>query len=391
MKELLDLIRPTTVVQLRSTNPYFRHPMPDLDPQWSRSAPHWRPFRELHHLPLESLHEQYDYHLFVTPVRQHNQQGKSRLTRQMSLWAYFSQLNPGGLLFRPLIDHSHRMEIFSFQHISIGILHRQIRVKYFLQVLNASIVALGRIRPDLVRRFFSFGSNLRPGNDDITAGVMIKTSLIRLLRLSQLDEGRKDIFFLLFVQIFRPSNEFPALIDERASVDCLGFGKMHERWEERNDRSAFEGFVRSIDMKRGEIHVLIPDGTVAKSQINALIKGNDDCPDEFYFLSIDRVRLAPARHSKMFSSLVLVARRHAPLRHWIDQLEFVFFVFSLLNKIFFVIIVGIHRGERLARRCRCLWDVRAGRIWRLEIFQVRQRIDARRGRFRAQVQLVLRI
>lgn len=43
-------------------------------------------------------------------------------------------------------------------------------------------------------------------------------------------------------------------------------------------------------MKRGEIHVIIPDETLSKSQINCLIKGNDDCPDEFYFMSIDRVR-----------------------------------------------------------------------------------------------------
>lgn len=55
-------------------------------------------------------------------------------------------------------------------------------------------------------------------------------------------------------------------------------------------RFFFEGFVRSIDMKRGEIHVVIPDETISRHQINGLIKGNDDCPDEFYFMSIDRVR-----------------------------------------------------------------------------------------------------
>ena len=154
MKELIDLIRPTNVIQLRSTNPYFRHSMPDLDPQWSRSASLAKHFREIHHLPLESLYHHYEYHLFVTPVRQSNQQGKSRFTRQMSLWSYFSPLNRNEFSFKSFIDCSNRIEIFSFQQISIGILHRQIQVKYFLQVLNASIVALCRIRPDMVRRYF---------------------------------------------------------------------------------------------------------------------------------------------------------------------------------------------------------------------------------------------
>jgi hypothetical protein len=49
------------------------------------------------------------------------------------------------------------------------------------------------------------------------------------------------------------------------------------------------GFIRSIDMVRREIHVIIPDQTLPKIMINALIKGHDDCPDEFYLMSIDRV------------------------------------------------------------------------------------------------------
>ncbi|CAF3243576.1 unnamed protein product, partial [Rotaria sp. Silwood2] len=69
------------------------------------------------------------------------------------------------------------------------------------------------------------------------------------------------------------SNSFPGLIDERANVECLGFG-----------------FIRSIDMTRHEIHVIIPDRSIPKTMINALIKGYDDCPDEFYFMSIDRWR-----------------------------------------------------------------------------------------------------
>jgi len=38
--------------------------------------------------------------------------------------------------------------------------------------------------------------------------------------------------------------------------------------------------------------VIIPDRSISKGQINALIKGHDDCPEEFYFMSIDRVRFA---------------------------------------------------------------------------------------------------
>jgi hypothetical protein len=50
------------------------------------------------------------------------------------------------------------------------------------------------------------------------------------------------------------------------------------------------GLIRSIDMIRREIHVIIPDRSLPKSMINALVKGYDDCPDEFYFMSIDRVK-----------------------------------------------------------------------------------------------------
>ncbi len=51
------------------------------------------------------------------------------------------------------------------------------------------------------------------------------------------------------------------------------------------------GFIRSIDMIRREIHVIIPDRNLPKTMINALIKGHDDCPDEFYLMSIDRVKI----------------------------------------------------------------------------------------------------
>lgn len=51
----------------------------------------------------------------------------------------------------------------------------------------------------------------------------------------------------------------------------------------------FLGLIRAIDMNRRQIHVIIPDQSIEKPAINALVKGYDDCPDEFYFMSIDRV------------------------------------------------------------------------------------------------------
>ena len=73
--------------------------------------------------------------------------------------------------------------------------------------------------------------------------------------------------------MYQASNAYPCLIDQRANVECLGFG-----------------FVRSIDMTRREIHLIVPDRTLVKTMINAIIKGNDDCPEEFYLMSIERVR-----------------------------------------------------------------------------------------------------
>ena len=150
MKELIDLIRPDFVIQLRSSNPYFRHIMPNIDSQWSSSAPISKPYREIHHIPMSSLYDQYEYHLMLTPVRQHNQHGKSSLTRQACLWSYFSQIEMKQLVMRPLIDYSDRVVIFNFQRIAIGILHKKVQAKYLLQVLNASIVALCRVAQDMV-------------------------------------------------------------------------------------------------------------------------------------------------------------------------------------------------------------------------------------------------
>ncbi|CAF1565263.1 unnamed protein product, partial [Adineta steineri] len=101
-------------------------------------------------------------------------------------------------------------------------LHRQIQPKYLLQVLNGSIIALCKVRHDM---------------------------------------------------LYHTTSSYPALVDERANVECVGFG-----------------LIRSIDMNRRQIHVLIPDNSLPKTMINALIKGYDDCPDEFYFMSIDRWR-----------------------------------------------------------------------------------------------------
>ncbi|CAF4463595.1 unnamed protein product [Rotaria socialis] len=137
----------------------------------------------------------------------------------------FKQLWPGMGAFKhsyPLIDCINHIEILKFEKIGVGLLHRQIESKYLLQVLNGSIIALCRVKHDM---------------------------------------------------LYFASNAFPALIDERANVECLGFG-----------------FIRSIDMTRHEIHVIIPDRSISKTMINALVKGYDDCPDEFYFMSIDRWR-----------------------------------------------------------------------------------------------------
>lgn len=149
MKELIDLIKPTVLVQLRSSSPHFRHTMPDIDAQWSIAAPISNLFRETNMIPLGSSYNEYDYNLLTTPVRQHNH-GKSNLTRQACLWSYFSQLEKNQLIMKPLIDYTDHIETLKFDKIGIGILHRQIEPKYLLQVLNASIVALCRVKHDMV-------------------------------------------------------------------------------------------------------------------------------------------------------------------------------------------------------------------------------------------------
>ncbi|CAF1249619.1 unnamed protein product [Rotaria sordida] len=221
MKELIDLIKPTILIQLRSSSPYFRHTMPDINPQWSINASISNIYRQTNKIPLSYSYNEYDYNLLLTPIRQHNN-GKSNLTRQACLWSYFSQIETKQLIIKPLIDYINYIEILKFEKIGIGLLHRQIEPKYLLQVLNGSIIALCRIKHDM---------------------------------------------------LYHTSSSFPALIDERANVECLGFG-----------------FIRSIDMIHHEIHVIIPDRSIPKTMINALIKGYDDCPDEFYLMSIDRWR-----------------------------------------------------------------------------------------------------
>lgn len=154
MKELIDLIKPHIVVQLRSSNPSFRHTMPDIDNQWSIKGPISNEYRQLNHIDFNESYSKYDYYLLLTPVRQHAQ-GKSSLTRQTCLWSYFSQLESNQLILKPLIDYTNSIQIFSFHQISIGLLHKQIQPKYFLQVLNGSIVALCKIRQDMVKIEFS--------------------------------------------------------------------------------------------------------------------------------------------------------------------------------------------------------------------------------------------
>ena len=90
--------------------------------------------------------------------------------------------------------------------------------------------------------------------------------------------------------MYQISDQYPSLIDERANVECLGFGR--QNFSSISVVSlvfVLLGFVRSINMAPREIHVIIPDRTLPKTAINAVIKGQDDCPDEFYLMSIDRV------------------------------------------------------------------------------------------------------
>ena len=151
MKELIDLIQPDILVQLRSSSPNFRHIMPDITAQWSFNAPISPEYRQKNGIPLTFSHDVYDYQLLLTPVRQHSQ-GKSSFTRQACLWSYFSQLESKQLIVKPLIDYLDHIQIFAFEKIGVGLLHRQVEPKYFLQVLNGSIVALCRVQRDMVRR-----------------------------------------------------------------------------------------------------------------------------------------------------------------------------------------------------------------------------------------------
>lgn len=153
IKELIDLIQPNLLLQLRSSNPHFRHIMPDISPQWSFNAPICQSYREKFGIPLNSSHHQYDYQLLLTPVRQHSQ-GKSSLTRQACLWSYFCQLERKQLILKPLIDYLDQTQNLSFDKIGVGLLHRQIQPKYLLQVLNGSIIALCRVKHEMVIRQF---------------------------------------------------------------------------------------------------------------------------------------------------------------------------------------------------------------------------------------------
>lgn len=153
MKELIDLIKPNILVQLRSSNPHFRHIMPDLTPEWSLNAPISIEYRHLNKILLDFSYNNYEYNLLLTPIRQHSQ-GKSSLTRQACLWSYFSQIETKQLIMKSLIDYVDHIEIFKFEKIAIGLLHRQIQPKYLLQVLNCSIVALCRVRHDMVKLVF---------------------------------------------------------------------------------------------------------------------------------------------------------------------------------------------------------------------------------------------
>jgi hypothetical protein len=153
IKELIDMIKPNIVIQLRSSNPHFRHIMPDITPQWSLNAPISNIYRQTNKIPLNVSYNEYDYYLLLTPIRQHSQE-KSSLTRQSCLWSYFSQIEKNQLILKPLIDYKNSIQILQFDKIGVGLLHRQIEPKYILQVLNGSIVTLCRVKHDMVNRYF---------------------------------------------------------------------------------------------------------------------------------------------------------------------------------------------------------------------------------------------
>ena len=149
MKELIDLIKPNILVQLRSSSPHFRHIMPDINPQWSLNAPVSNIYRQMNRIPLNYAYNEFDYNLFVTSVHQHHR-GKANLTRQACLWSYFAQLETKQSTMKSLIDYSNHIQILSFEKIGVGLLHREIEPKYLLQVLNGAIVALCRVKHDMV-------------------------------------------------------------------------------------------------------------------------------------------------------------------------------------------------------------------------------------------------
>ena len=150
IKELIDLIQPAIVIQLRSSNPYFRHTMPEINQQWSANGPISTIYRQMNQIPLNFSYLNYEYRLLLTDISQHSH-GKSNLTRQACLWSYFSQLEKTNTILRPLIDYIDHIEIFKFQKIGIGLMHRQIEAKYLFEVLNGSMVGLCQVENDMVR------------------------------------------------------------------------------------------------------------------------------------------------------------------------------------------------------------------------------------------------
>lgn len=69
-------------------------------------------------------------------------------------------------------------------------------------------------------------------------------------------------------------------------------------------------------MTHREIHLIIPDRTLVKTMINAIVKGNDDCPEEFYLMSIERVRSLKDEDIFLSYPIILVAWLYASLCNW---------------------------------------------------------------------------
>ncbi|CAF0754535.1 unnamed protein product [Didymodactylos carnosus] len=228
LKEMIDTIQPNLIVQVRSESAHYRNTMPEINEQWfsapeSESTEFYR--RKLKISLKSNTQPKTDFAsiLLYTKSKQVSEHySKSKLSRQTCFWSYFSKLESiTTSILKPLVDYPPL--IIPFQHIAIGITHKDIDPKYLFHVINASMIALCQVKQDM---------------------------------------------------LYRSADNMPALIAEEANLELIGFG-----------------FIRGIDMEKREIHIITPEHSQSnRPRINAIIKGHDDFPDEFYYMGIDRLR-----------------------------------------------------------------------------------------------------